>query len=580
MNKDSSMSKDTINNGSTSAKRPAVMEEPRFLKLLDRFAGMFERRGIDYAKLRLIVRIRLLMDARRIPTVFASSNKTNEKSNYFRLSLFIYTLMGLFAGLVLLLPFPSFLKFNMTTGLIFFFLMSTMISDFSSVLLDVREKNILLPRPVDHRTMNAAKIIHILYYIFCITAALAGPQLVIGTLKYGAVFLAVMIPELVLICCFAVFFTSVLYTFILLIFDGEKLKDMINYFQIVLSLAVLIFYQLIGRIFDISDLTITFSPKWWHYLLPTAWFAAPFSIFLGHDVSAYYLSLSAIALLVPVISLVLYSRVVVPHFEKNLQKLNDNSVRKDRFSPLPGRLPGKLVPFLCRTEQERVFWQFTRNVAANERNFKLKLYPSLAFGAVMPFIMMISAFGNVKSIEEAAGKIAKSYYHYGLYFTAVLLGSSVLMLSRSENYKGAWMYKALPIETPAPIFRGAVKSFLTRFVIPVYFLPAVIFVLIAGVKVIPDVILIFFNAMILVLLVFRMSKKELPFSRSFQHTYDGNSMAAVFLLFFLATFLGGIHFAMSLVPLYGVIANIAVSVLLCMLLWRSCFRISWKDVDA
>src|SRR5690606_24909912 len=181
--------------------------------------------------------------------------------------------MGLFAGLVLLLPFPSFLKFNMTTGLIFFFLMSTMISDFSSVLLDVREKNILLPRPVDHRTMNAAKIIHILYYIFCITAALAGPQLVIGTLKYGAVFLAVMIPELVLICCFAVFFTSVLYTFILLIFDGEKLKDMINYFQIVLSLAVLIFYQLIGRIFDISDLTITFSPKWWHYLLPTAWFA-------------------------------------------------------------------------------------------------------------------------------------------------------------------------------------------------------------------------------------------------------------------------------------------------------------------
>ena len=37
--------------------------------------------------------------------------------------------------------------------------------------------------------MNAAKIIHILYYIFCITAALAGPQLVIGTLKYGAVFL-------------------------------------------------------------------------------------------------------------------------------------------------------------------------------------------------------------------------------------------------------------------------------------------------------------------------------------------------------------------------------------------------------
>lgn len=56
------------------------MEEPRFLKLLDRFAGMFERSGIDYTRLRLILRIKLLMDARRIPTVFANSNKTNEKA--------------------------------------------------------------------------------------------------------------------------------------------------------------------------------------------------------------------------------------------------------------------------------------------------------------------------------------------------------------------------------------------------------------------------------------------------------------------------------------------------------------------
>ncbi|HOQ07416.1 MAG TPA: ABC transporter permease [Clostridiales bacterium] len=578
MNKDSSMSKDTINNGSTSAKRPAVMEEPRFLKLLDRFAGMFERSGIDYTRLRLTLRIKLLMDARRIPTVFANSNKTNEKSNYFRLSLFIYTLMGLFAGLILLLPFPLFLKFNIATGLIIFFLMSTMISDFSSVLLDVREKSILLPRPVDHKTMNAAKIIHILYYIFCITAVLAGPQLIIGTLKYGAIFPAVMIPELVLICFFVVFFTSVLYTFILVIFDGEKLKDIINYFQIVLSLAVLVFYQLIGRIFNISEFTITFSPKWWHYLLPTAWFAAPFSIFLEHDVSAYYLSLSAIALLAPVTSLVLYTRVVVPHFEKNLQKLNDNSVRRNRFSSFTGRLRGKLVSFLCRTDQERVFWQFTRHITANERKLKLGLYPSLAFSAVMPFIMMIGAF-SVRSFEEAAWKISKGYYHFGLYITAVILGSAVLMLSRSENYKGAWIYKALPIETPVPIFRGAVKSFIARFIIPFFLFPAVIFVLIMGVKVIPDVVLIFFNMMILVLLVFRMSKKELPFSRSFQQTYDGKS-TAVFLLFFLAAFLGGIHFALSLVPPFGVWANIAFSALLCMLLWRNCFRISWKDVDA
>jgi len=67
---------------------------------------------------------------------------------------------------------------------------------------------------------------------------------------------------------------------------------------------------------------------------------------------------------------------------------------------------------------------------------------------------------------------------------------------------------------------------------------------------------------VLVLLVFKMAKKELPFCRSFQHALDGNTGGVAFLSLFLVAFMAGIHFALSLVPPFGMIANIAVSVLL------------------
>lgn len=440
-----------------------------------------------------------------------------------------------------------------------------------------KKKNILLPKPVDQKTLNAAKVIHIIYYLLYITGALAGPSLIIGTLKHGILFLVVFLPELILICGFVVFFTSILYTFILVFFDGEKLKDVINYFQIVLSVAVMISYQLISRIFDLSEIMSAVTPAWWHYLMPTAWFAAPFSILLEHNVSVYYLVLSIIALAVPAVSLVLYIRLVAPNFEKYLQKMNDNSMRKGALSSSRKVFRKLLANLWCRTKQERLFYQFTRNVAGNERKLKLSLYPSLAFAAVMPFIMMIGTFSGGKSPEEALKAISGGRGYMGLYVTAIISSSVMLMINRSENYKGAWIYKALPVETPAPIFRGAVKAFLARFIIPVFLVPGIIFTLIMGIKVIPDIVLIFINMISVLMLIFRMSKKELPLCRDFQYTHDGNTFGTVFLSFFIAGIFAGIHFLVSLVPPYGVLANIAVSALISISLWRSSFNISWKD---
>ena len=70
------------------------------LKLLDRFAKVFTSFGVDYPIMRKILQVKLIMDRRRVPTVFSQNNRKSEKQqkdkNHYLLSLWIYVLFGLF----------------------------------------------------------------------------------------------------------------------------------------------------------------------------------------------------------------------------------------------------------------------------------------------------------------------------------------------------------------------------------------------------------------------------------------------------------------------------------------------------
>ena len=115
-----------------------------------------------------------------------------------------------------------------------------MISDFSSVLLDIRDSNILYPKPIDRKTISAAKLIHIIIYLSLLTVALVGPSLIAGLIKNGILFFLVGLMNVILIDMLIVALTALVYLLILKFFDGEKLKDIINYVQIGLSFAIMI----------------------------------------------------------------------------------------------------------------------------------------------------------------------------------------------------------------------------------------------------------------------------------------------------------------------------------------------------
>lgn len=553
------------------------MKEFTILKFLDKIKFIFKLAGIDYPLLRKILQIKFVMDERRTPTIMMNGKNNNETKNSFKSGLLIYALMGVFIGIFMLPPFPLFLKMNIIIGMIIFMIMTTMISDFSSVLLDIDDKNILLPRPVDAKTLSASKLIHIVVYLFSITLAITAGALIIGFFRHGFLFFIVLLFEIIMICGFVILFTSLFYYVILTVFSGEKLKDIINYFQIALTISMTVMYQFIGRIFNFSDMNIDIAPRWWHLLLPSAWFSAPFSIFIDHDYNSHYVVLSIVGIIVPIIAIMLYVMVVAPGFERNLQKLNSGSSKRKTMEK--ASLREIACNIICHSSIEKAFFRFTLQMLDNERKLKLKIYPNMALSVVFPFIFMLNLFGGTESFSDVYAQISQGRYYLYMYISVALLAAMFPLISLSQNYKGAWIYKALPVDNPAAVLKGAFKGFLYKYIVPFFLLISLLFIGIFGLKIVPDLVLIFLNMLLIMLTIFHFSKKELPFYKDFQYAQNGSSTAMIFIMFALCGVAAAIHYIVLVFFSFGLVLNIGISLMIVMILWRYSFKISWKDIE-
>lgn len=245
------------------------MQDYRTLKLLDRFERIFSGFGVDYKIMRRLLQVKLTMDGRRVPTIFSQNAKkeNKEKNNQYIKSLWIYVLFGLFLIPFVLMGDNYLFQMSLFYGIFTFFVMTSMISDFSSVLLDIRDRNILFPKPVDRKTISTAKMVHVTIYLSFLTIALAGIPLIVGLIKNGLLFFLIAAVNIILIDLLVVGLTALIYLSILRFFDGEKLKDIINYVQIGLSLMIMVGYQLLIRSFELIDLTVSLQPKWWQVFI-------------------------------------------------------------------------------------------------------------------------------------------------------------------------------------------------------------------------------------------------------------------------------------------------------------------------
>lgn len=507
------------------------------LKLLDRLRGVFTRIGVDYPVLRTILQVKLTMDGRRTPTVFSGSQSKQKEtdSSPFRVQWF-YLLLGLMMILMVIPKENYILMMGLLFSVVMFMIMSTLISDFSSVMLDLRDKNILFSKPVNRRTLSMAKSMHILIYLLTITLTFTGPSLIASLFIQGPLFFLIYGAAVILMDCFILVFTALLYLIILRFFDGEKLKDMINYVQILLSVGVTLGSQLIPRLFDITALGLHFKTSWWNFLIPPIWFSAPFEWLVAGTQSLHLAELSLLGLIVPLVLLAVYI-MLMPSFERSLQKLAEQGAGgRDN-----GRWSRLLSGIFCRNREEGMFFRFTWSMMKNERDFKLKVYPSIGLSMVLPFIFI---FNQVWSGNMTELRSSNAYLF--IYLSSMLLLTAVQMLRYSASYKGAWIYKAIPLPEPAAMFGGMLKAMLLRLLLPLFAVEAAIFLWFFGGRIVDDLFVVLLALLLYAVICYRLLPQALPFSEKYEAAKQGDFKGVSFILLFILIGFAGVHYLFTL----------------------------------
>lgn len=482
------------------------MKKYKFLNILDKFKGIYTKVGVDYEKMRLILSMKLTLDSRRTSTVMQNSSKedeSDESKNSFNKALIMYGIMGIFIGIITLFSFNKMYTYSIVFGMFMFFILTIFISDFSSVLLDMRDKNVIGTKGIDNKTINAAKLTHICYYIFLTSLALSWLT-IIGMFKSGVVIGILFILELIIIDIFMVVITALLYLLILRFFDGEKVKDIINFVQIGLTIIMTISYQLLGRMFDIVDLNIIYESKIWNLFFPPMWFAAPLYAIDGGEINKIIIALIVLAFFVPIIAISLYINNTTK-FEDSLSKLN---IAKDNEKEKKNRLFYKIGRYMCRSNEEKAAYDLSFSIIKREREFKLMTYPSLGFDMVFPllFIFMFSMdfISEIKNISL--------HMSLNIYWFIFMVPTLLMTLQYSNNYKAAWIYDATFISDTSNIYKGAYKALLANLLLPLYLFESIIFILIFGIKVVPILIIAFVFLLLFIVIEHIIGKNSLPFT--------------------------------------------------------------------
>lgn len=535
------------------------------LKIVDLFKPIYKACGVDYNKMRLILKCKLLMDSRRGSNITEVNSENKKEKNIFYSSLIIYAIIGLLSAPIVMMDIDPMIKMSLYFGFFMIMILTVFISDFSTVMLDIKDKDIIGTKGVDAKTLNAAKLTHIFIYISMLSIAISGASLIVS-LRFGVGFFALFIINILFIDVLMIIVTAIMYFIILKLFNGEKLKDILNIFQIVFLLIFTIGYQFVVQAFHMIDLQFSYTPSMLNLLLPPMWFASNFVVFKESEVSIIIVILKVLSVLVPIICLSLYIKLT-PKFEKNLQKLNDNTyINKNKKEGLAF----KFSKLICKNKEERIFFNFVNNILSKDREFKMKIYPSLAMAAFMPILMIVVSYDD-GGISSYLSSIKDTPMMLTPYLGVMISQNIITMIKYSSEFEASWIYEILPIKEEKNIYTGMFKASIYRLILPIFLITGVVFVLIFKIDVVIHFIVMFLATILVSMFTFKVNDKNLPFSVQYIISGTSSNILVVLKSMFVVGILVAVHLFVIKNVLLTVVYGVVLSILI-YLFWNKTFE--------
>lgn len=546
------------------------------LKLLDLFKVLFIRVGVDFEQLRAIVEVKLMMDNRRQIVSYQRKGKT-ESSNAFLMTLFFYAIFGGFVALAIY-GIPSFVL-----GMIVFYsyimvmIIMTLITDFSSILLDTSDNTIILPRPVDGRTLFVARLMHILLYLGQLAFGLSIIPIIVVIIKYGAVMAVAFFVGIILSALTAVSLTNAFYLLLMQFASEEKLKNIINYFQIVMAVFIMGGYQILPRMMERLDIeNYVFEIHWWNFLIPPIWMAGALETIHLRQLDLLHLGLITIAVVLPIAGTYLVNKYLSPVFSRKLGALSGGVEQTETPRTEKGTLIERISGWISRSAIERGAFDLIFRILGRDRKIKLKIYPAFGYIIIFGFIFMMR---GKEDLATTWANLPNSQYHLLLiYLTFMILQTALHEIPYSDDFKASWIYFSAPLERPGEILSGTLKAMFVRLFIPGYTIIATFVLAVWGFSAVDDLIFGIFNNMIMLWIFALINRRYLPFSLEPNLRAQAGNFVRNILSFLIIGLLGLAHYLLAMKS-YLIVATIPLQLMAIYWLHQTYKKTSWNDLS-
>ncbi len=506
------------------------------LKLALLPSPIYRKMGVNTDHLKVILNAKLLMDDRR-PNSFqqVQRKKSNKPVSTATLgTMFLSALMGLVFLVSFLVGKSYETKFTFYFSFYVTILASILIADFTSVLIDIRDNFIILPKPVNDATFVVSRLLHIFIHVCKMVIPMIIPCMVYLIINVSIVAIVPFLFIVLMATLFTIFLINACYILILKLTTPAKFQSIISYIQIVFAVVFYASYQLVPRLINTTALNkYEISNFKGIMFLPTFWFGGAWQQLYSWDGDLRAWFCLALTIIIPLLSIWIVIKYFAPSFNQKLSMITGstgevstaNKKRRDNKSSAYSKFLSRLF---TKSGAERNAFLFSWKMMIRSRSFKMKVYPAIGYMIVIVIVFMIR--GNSLSftdiIQQTDTGIITSLII--IYFSNLLLLSAITQITVYEKYKAAWIFFTTPIDKPGAIISGSIKAAVAQFFFPVAFGIAIFLISLAGVSIIPNLLFGMANELVIISISAYLNFDKLPFSSPQQPNASGGRTLRVF----------------------------------------------------
>ena len=525
------------------------------LKLFFPFRWFIEKMGADYGQFILVLKLKLTLDDRRV-NKYSKAKENGQQKTLIKQS-FSQILMGGFFSILLVMVNNPFTFFYLAHIFLMTMMAMMIISEFSTILFDTSENAIIQPLPIKGNTVSLARNAHVFVYLTMMALCLSVITIIIAIFKFGNLPAFLYVITVFLNVLFTLFFANILYLGIMRLVSGERLKNLLMYFQIAIAIFFMAAYQIGLKMVDKTAIQEMVVPvHWFTYLFPPAFFSGLIDGLMTLNFDQSHLIFIAEALIVPPVAIYLTGKYLTPVFNRKLMELEQG----DRVSKIKiesgHRSPWfSLMSFLfAHSEEEKASFKLMWKMTGRERQFKQTFLPSLGYILIMIIAPNVGKSGNLQDFTTGYKYL---FILYVFMMVAFALCTSLLI---GTNQTSTWIFKSLPLKSPASFFKSAINAAFARFFVPFYLVMGIIVSVLWGIKVLPDLVIAFLAIYLITVLLYYFQQPGFPFSVEKTAIQGGSNAIKVFGLMAMAGIVGFIHYSLLrwsgyasllLVPIYG-----------------------------